>query len=117
MLHQLFVLIQAEINILFKLLSNIIRFVQTGSAISIHASQTDNHCTIEFLNKSTPIGINTLNAYFNKLSTPNSHDAVTNQSGLGFAVAKNMVDEIGGELSYNSNETFGNYFKIKFKRA
>jgi len=104
-------------HILFKLLSNIIRFVQNGSAISIHASQTDNHCTIEFLNKSTPIGINTLNAYFNKLSTPNSHDAVTNQSGLGFAVAKNMVDEIGGELSYNSNETFGNYFKIKFKRA
>jgi len=104
-------------HILYKLLSNIIRFVQNGSAISIHVSQTDDYCVIEFLNKATPIGIHNLNAYFNKLATPNTHNSVTNQSGLGFAVAKNMLDEIGGELSYNSNETFGNYFKIKFKLA
>ncbi len=104
-------------HIFFKLLSNIIRFSQKGSVISIHASQSEEFCVIEFINKGRPIGIDKLNEYFNRLSNPNQYEAATSQSGLGFSVSKKMIEDLGGEISYNSNETFGNYFKIKFHLA
>lgn len=104
-------------HIFFKLLSNIIRFSQKASVISIHASQSDDYCVIEFINKGRPIGIDKLNEYFNHLSTPNQHEAATSQSGMGFSVSKKMIEDMGGELSYNSNDTYGNYFKIKFNLA
>ena len=104
-------------HIFFKLLSNIIRFVYKTTVISIHTSQSDDYCEIEFVNKGKPIGIDKLNEYFNRLDSPNQHDAATSQSGMGFSVSKKMIEDMGGELSYNSNETYGNYFKIKFKLA
>jgi K+-sensing histidine kinase KdpD len=104
-------------HIFFKLLSNIIRFSQKATVISIHASQSDNYCVIEFINKGRPIGIDKLNEYFNRLNTPNQHELATSQSGMGFSVSKKMIEDMGGELSYNSNDTYGNYFKIKFNLA
>ncbi len=104
-------------HVFFKLLSNIIRFVDKTSVVSIHTSETDDYCVIEYMNKGKPIGITKLTEYFNKLQTPNNYDAATSASGLGFAVSKKMIDDMGGELSYNSNDTYGNYFKIKFKLA
>lgn len=104
-------------HLLFKLLSNIIRFVQKSTAISIHTSESENYSVIEIINMGTPIGMSKLTEYFNKLQHPNSHDSATNQSGLGFSVSKKMIEDMGGELSYNSNDTYGNYFKIKFKLA
>jgi K+-sensing histidine kinase KdpD len=104
-------------HILFKLLSNVIRFVQKSTVISIHTSESENYCVIEFINMGKPIGMAQLTEYFNKLQNPNSHDSATNQSGLGFSVSKKMIEDMGGELTYNSNDTYGNYFKIKFKLA
>jgi K+-sensing histidine kinase KdpD len=104
-------------HILFKLLSNVIRFVQKSTVISIHTSESENYCVIELINMGKPIGMGKLTEYFNKLQNPNSHDSATNQSGLGFSVSKKMIEDMGGELTYNSNDTYGNYFKIKFKLA
>lgn len=104
-------------HIFFKLLSNIIRFVQKSTVISIITSQTDEYCNIEFVNRGNPIGLQKLNEYFSRLDNPNNPDAATNQSGMGFSVSKKMIEDMGGELTYNSNETYGNYFKIKFKLA
>jgi signal transduction histidine kinase len=104
-------------HIFFKLLSNIIRFSQKASVISIHVSQSEDHCVIEFINKGRPIGIDKLNEYFNRLDTPNQNESATSQSGMGFSVSKKLIEDLGGELSYNSNDTYGNYFKIKFPLA
>ncbi|OYY17030.1 MAG: hypothetical protein B7Y69_11160, partial [Sphingobacteriia bacterium 35-40-8] len=104
-------------HILFKLLSNIIRFVQKSTVVSIHTSESENYCVIEMINMGKPIGMGKLTEYFNKLQNPNSYDSATNQSGLGFSVSKKMIEDMGGELTYNSNDTYGNYFKIKFKLA
>lgn len=104
-------------HIFFKLLSNIIRFAQKGTVISIHTSESDDYSVIEFINKGRPIGMEKLNEYFNRLNTPNQHEAATSQSGMGFSVSKKMIEDMGGEISYNSNDVYGNYFKIKFKLA
>ncbi len=104
-------------HIFFKLLSNIIRFSQKASVISIHVSQSENYCAIEFINKGRAIGIDKLNEYFNRLGSPNQNESATSHSGMGFSVSKKLIEDLGGELSYNSNDTYGNYFKIKFPLA
>jgi K+-sensing histidine kinase KdpD len=67
-------------HILFKLLSNIVRFIQKATVISIHTSETENYCVIEFINQGKSIGMSKLTEFFNKLDSPNSHDSATNQS-------------------------------------
>lgn len=104
-------------HILFKLLSNVIRFIQKGSAVSIHAGDSDGNCIIEIINKGTPIGMDKLDEYFNRLQAPNQSDYAVTQSGMGFSISKQLTTDMGGTLSYESNEAIGNYFKIKFKLA
>lgn len=104
-------------HILFKLLSNVIRFIQKGSAISIHAENMDGVCIIEIINKATPIGIEKLDEYFNRLKAPNQSEYAITQSGMGFSIAKQLTTDMGGLLTYESNPTIGNYFKLKFKLA
>jgi signal transduction histidine kinase len=36
---------------------------------------------------------------------------------MGFSIAKQLTEEMGGALTYESNVTIGNYFKLKFKLA
>jgi signal transduction histidine kinase len=104
-------------HILFKLLSNVIRFIQKGSALSIHAADSDGWCIIEIINKATPIGTDKLDEYFNRLHAPNQSEYAVTQSGMGFSVAKQLTTDMGGTLTYESNPTVGNYFKLKFKLA
>ncbi|TAF50212.1 MAG: ATP-binding protein, partial [Sphingobacteriia bacterium] len=104
-------------HILFKLLSNVIRFVPKGSTISIHAADVEGDCIIEFINKSAPIGMEKLDEYFNRLADPNQAEAAMGHSGMGFAIAKQLTQNMGGQLMYESNPVVGNYFKLKFKLA
>jgi len=104
-------------HILFKLLSNVIRFIQKGSVLSIHANDIDGDCIIEIINKSTPIGNERLDEYFGRLNSPNQSEYAVTQSGMGFSVAQKLTIDMGGVISYESNPTVGNYFKIKFKLA
>ena len=104
-------------HILFKLLSNVIRFIQKGSVLSIHATDSDGACIIEVINKSTPIGLEKLDEYFSRLNSPNQSEYAVTQSGMGFSVAQKLTVDMGGVLTYESNPTVGNYFKIKFKLA
>lgn len=105
-------------HILFKLLSNVIRFIQKGSSVSIHANDLDGACIIEIINKTAnPIGMEKLDEYFSRLTNPNQSDLATNQSGMGFSIAKQLTEDMGGSLTYESNVTVGNYFKLKFKLA
>ncbi len=104
-------------HILFKLLSNVIRFIQRGSALSIHAANVDGECIVEIINKATPIGMDKLEEYFNRLQAPNQSDHAVSQSGMGFSVAQQLTNDMGGTLTYESNPTIGNYFKLKFKLA
>lgn len=105
-------------HILFKLLSNVIRFIQKGSSVSIHANDLDGSCIIEIINKTNnPIGMEKLDEYFNRLTNPNQSELAINHSGMGFSIAKQLTEDMGGSLTYESNITVGNYFKLKFKLA
>jgi K+-sensing histidine kinase KdpD len=69
----------------------------------------------EIIDEGTPIGIHELDTMFNKLKTLGEASGhVENRLGLGLSIAKLMAQEMGGELSYRSDNN-GNYFRVEFQ--
>ncbi|WP_183567806.1 sensor histidine kinase [Mucilaginibacter sp. SP1R1] len=97
-----------------NLLSNAIKFSQTNNDIKVVTSLQRQKFVFEIIDEGIAIGEQELDMMFNKLKTLNdaSH---TNESrlGLGLSIAKLMAQELGGELTYRSNDN-GNYFRVEF---
>lgn len=91
-------------QVLFGLLSNFIQLVQKNSIISLYVLGVDGKCIVEFINKSTPIGIGTLHDYF--MDTEDVFHT-------GLARVKQLVEDTG-EFVYSSSDAEGNYFRMKF---
>ena len=52
---------------------------------------------------------------FSKLKPGQSlSDTVKGDSEMGFSVAKNLTETMGGTFTFNSNDTMGNYYRIEF---
>jgi signal transduction histidine kinase len=102
-------------QILFRLLSNVTRYAQSGSIITIHTQKVGDNAVIEVINKGRLIGVKKLDELFNKLSSPSLSAESASQASLGFSVAKQLVEQMGGTLTYNSTEATGNYYRIDFK--
>jgi|LakMenEpi03Aug12_release.lakeMendotaPanAssembly.Ray.scaffolds.fasta_scaffold26438_5 signal transduction histidine kinase len=103
--------------ILSNLLFDVIRFIQNGSVLSIHAADSEGMCIIEIINNATPIGKAQLDQYFNRLTVPDLFALANTQSGRGFSIAEKLTVEMDGVLTYKTELAIGNYFKLKFKLA
>jgi signal transduction histidine kinase len=98
-----------------NLLSNAIKFSQTNNSIRVVTSIQRQKFVFEIIDEGIPIGIYELDTMFNKLKTlseASSH--VESRLGLGLSIAKLMTQEMGGELSYRSDDN-GNYFRVEFQ--
>jgi signal transduction histidine kinase len=97
-----------------NLLSNIIKFSQTNNSINVVTSLQRQRFVFEIVDKGIAIGEDELDMMFNKLRTLNdASENVESRLGLGLSIAKLMTQEMGGNLSYRSNES-GNYFRVEF---
>jgi signal transduction histidine kinase len=97
-----------------NLLSNIIKFSQTNNSINVVTSLQRQRFVFEIIDEGIAIGEDELDMMFNKLKTLNDASGhVESRLGLGLSIAKLMIQEMGGELSYRSNEN-GNYFRVEF---
>jgi len=97
-----------------NLLSNIIKFSQTNNSINVVTSLQRQRFVFEIIDGGIAIGEDELDMMFNKLKDLNDASAhVESRLGLGLSIAKLMTLEMGGELSYRSDET-GNYFRVEF---
>jgi K+-sensing histidine kinase KdpD len=68
----------------------------------------------EIIDEGTAIGQEELDMMFSKLKTLNDASGhVESRLGLGLSIAKLMTQEMGGELTYRSDE-HGNYFRVEF---
>ena len=97
-----------------NLLSNSIKFSQTNNNIQVITRLNRQKFVFEIIDEGVPIGQKELDMMFNKLKTLNeASDNIESRLGLGLSIAKLIVQEMGGEIAYRSNDT-GNYFKVEF---
>lgn len=97
-----------------NLLSNAIKFSQTNNKIKVVTTLQHQKFVFEIIDRGIAIGQEELDLMFNKLRTLN--DASNNfesRLGLGLSIAKLMTQDMGGELTYRSDEN-GNYFRVEF---
>lgn len=99
-----------------NLLSNAIKFSQTNNNIRVVTSLQRQKFVFEIIDEGIAIGQEELNMMFNKLKTLNDASSGTvteSRLGLGLSIAKLMTKEMGGELTYQSDDN-GNYFRVEF---
>lgn len=97
-----------------NLLSNIIKFSQTNNTINVVTSLQRQRFVFEIIDEGIAIGEEELDMMFNKLKTLNDASGnIESRLGLGLSIAKLMTQEMGGELTYRSDEN-GNYFRVEF---
>ncbi|HTH82691.1 MAG TPA: HAMP domain-containing sensor histidine kinase [Mucilaginibacter sp.] len=97
-----------------NLLSNAIKFSQTNNNLRVVTSLQRQKFVFEIIDEGIAIGQEELDMMFNKLKTLN--DASTSKEsrlGLGLSIAKLITQELGGELTYKSDDS-GNYFRVEF---
>ncbi|GGH16311.1 sensor histidine kinase [Mucilaginibacter phyllosphaerae] len=97
-----------------NLLSNAIKFSQTNNNIKVVTSLQRQRFVFEIIDEGVAIGQDELDMMFNKLKTLNdASGTIESRLGLGLSIAKLMTQELGGELTYRSNDN-GNYFRVEF---
>jgi signal transduction histidine kinase len=97
-----------------NLLSNSIKFSQTNNNIRVVTSLQRQKFVFEIIDEGIPIGQDELATMFNKLNAlSEASEHTESRLGLGLSIAKLMTLEMGGELSYRSDD-HGNYFKVEF---
>jgi len=97
-----------------NLLSNAIKFSQTNNNIKVVTSLQRQKFVFELIDEGIAIGQDELNMMFNKLKTLNdATGSKESRLGLGLSIAKLMTKEMGGELTYRSDDN-GNYFRVEF---
>ncbi|RYZ97395.1 MAG: HAMP domain-containing histidine kinase [Sphingobacteriaceae bacterium] len=97
-----------------NLLSNAIKFSQTNNNIKVVTSLQRQKFVFEIIDEGLAIGQDELDMMFNKLKTLNDvSDSKESRLGLGLSIAKLMTQEMGGTLTYRSDEN-GNYFRVEF---
>jgi signal transduction histidine kinase len=97
-----------------NLLSNAIKFSQTNNTIRVVTSLQRQNFVFEIIDEGIAIGRDELDMMFSKLKTLSEASAhVESRIGLGLSIAKLMTQEMGGELSYRSDDN-GNYFRVEF---
>jgi len=97
-----------------NLLSNSIKFSQTNNNIRVVTSLQRQKFVFEIIDEGIPIGQEELAVMFNKLNAlSEASEHTESRLGLGLSIAKLMTQEMGGDLSYRSDD-HGNYFKVEF---
>jgi K+-sensing histidine kinase KdpD len=97
-----------------NLLSNAIKFSQTNNNIRVVTSLQRQKFVFEIIDEGIAIGQRELDDMFNKLNAlSEASEHTENRVGLGLSIAKLMTQEMGGEISYRSDD-HGNYFRVEF---
>ncbi len=101
------------LQILLNLLSNAIKFTKKGN-IELRSFNDANHITIEIEDTGKGIPLKKQRAIFEPFVQADSNDSGT---GLGLGLVKRMCDDMGIEITLNSQEDIGSIFALHIKKA
>lgn len=108
-------------RIMFNLLSNAIKFTPEGGQIEFTVQQmsrpSHKHIYLQFIVKDNGVGMSEqfVKKIFEPYSREISGESDAQGTGLGMAVAKNLIDLMGGTISIESKEGEGSTFAVGFK--
>jgi len=102
-------------QVLAKLLSNVIRYASSGTIVSVHLHKTEAVAILDIANKGKLLGHQKLADLFKDTESSSSESINSSlQNTSGFAVAKDLAEQMGGKLTYNSDESTGNFYRLEF---
>lgn len=98
-----------------NLISNAIKFTEPGGKVFISLKQDDNNIIIKLKDTGCGIDEKTGKHIFDKFyQGDTSHSGEGN--GLGLALVKSVIDNLGGEISVESKLNKGSTFSIKLRK-
>ncbi|MDE6690812.1 MAG: response regulator [Clostridia bacterium] len=108
-------------RIMLNILSNAVKYTQEGGQIEFTVQQMSRpsrkHIYLQFIVKDNGVGMS--EQFVQKIFEPYSRDISASSdlhsAGLGMAVAKNLIDLMGGTISIESKEGEGSTFAVGFK--
>ena len=108
-------------RVMFNLLSNAIKYTPEGGQIEFTVQQmsrpSHKHIYLLFIVKDNGVGMS--EQFVKKIFEPYSREISgspdSQGTGLGMAVAKNLIDLMGGTISIESKEGEGSTFAVGFK--
>lgn len=101
-------------QLLSKLFSNVIRYASSGTVLSIHLHKVDNKAVTDIANKGKLLGSQKLEELFNDMNDTKDNKDIVHQNTSGFSIAKKLAEQMGGKLTYNSDESTGNFYRLEF---
>ena len=108
-------------RVMLNILSNAIKYTPEGGQIEFTVQQMSRpsrkHIYLQFIIKDNGVGMS--EQFVQKIFEPYSRElsgkADSQGTGLGMAVAKNLIDLMGGTISIESKEGEGSTFAVGFK--
>ena len=101
-------------QLLVKLLSNVIRYASSGTILTVHMHKIDNKAVTDIANKGKLLGGKKLDELFDEIDIVGDSREIVSPNTSGFTFAKKLAEQMGGKLTYNSDETIGNFYRLEF---
>lgn len=102
-------------QIMTNLIDNAAKYSEAGKKISISTGYAGNQISIKVKDEGVGIKKEDYNKVFQKFSRLENHLTSTTQgNGLGLYITKQIVEKMGGEISFTSEDGTGTTFEVKF---
>jgi signal transduction histidine kinase len=106
------------IQIIQNLISNAFKYAKDGGELTISLKNFINTPIIEVMDRGNGIPVASRSRIFNKFyRCDNSLTAETKGSGLGLSIARGLIKDHGGDLTYSTRPGGGSIFRITIPRG
>lgn len=103
------------LRIVMSLLENALKYEPSGGRVSIHLTQSKKKTVLSVCNQGSRIADEDLPHVFDRFyRSDKSRTNSAGSFGLGLAIAKEMVERLGGTISVTSSQEEGTVFSVTF---
>jgi K+-sensing histidine kinase KdpD len=101
-------------QIFFRLFFSLLEANEKRSVVSVYVTDSDGKCIIEVISQSGTSAAKASDDYFKKHRITNTFQSASTQQDALLWVYKQMLEDMGGELTYSFAKDKANYFRLKF---